>query len=76
MQSLHHRPKREPLSSFSLYEDKAEWSYAEDFPVLGNEEGDVVGEGELARSRGEGDEEVVVDEVVAAESDENQRLVD
>jgi hypothetical protein len=47
----------------------------EDFPVLGDEVGDVVLDGELAGADGEGQEVVIVDEVVAAEGDEHQRVV-
>jgi hypothetical protein len=41
--------------------------------VLGHEVADVVGQRELAGAQGEGDEEVAVHEVVAAEGDEHQR---
>ena len=49
--------------------------YLEDLLVLGDDVADEVGEGELAGAEGEGDEVVVVDEVVAAEGDEHQRPV-
>jgi hypothetical protein len=50
-------------------------SYPEDLPVLRDDEADIVGERVLARARGHGHQVVVVDEVVAAESDEHQGLV-
>ena len=54
---------------------KAEGTDREDFPVLGDEVGDVVLDGELAGADGEGHQVVVVDEVVAAERDEHERVV-
>jgi hypothetical protein len=50
--------------------------YREDLPVLGDEVGDVVLDGKLARADGEGHQVVVVDEVVAAERDEHERVAD
>lgn len=46
-------------------------THVQDFAVLGDDVADVVGEGELSGADGEGDEVVVVDEVVAAEGDED-----
>lgn len=49
--------------------------YHEDFSVFGDDVANVVGEGELAGPGGEGDQVVVVNEIVAAEGDEYERLV-
>lgn len=50
-------------------------SYNEDFAVFGDQVADVVGQGELARPDRVGDQVVVVDEVVAAEGDEDECTV-
>lgn len=49
--------------------------YPENFLVLGNEILGVLRDGELARPCGSGRQEVVVDPIVAAESDEDEGLV-
>lgn len=55
--------------------EKNKNKYHKNFSVLGDDVANVVGEGELAGSGGEGDQVVVVDEVVAAEGDEYKGLV-
>ena len=62
------------MGSWNL--SRVEGIYRQDFPVLGDEVGDVVLDGKLARPDGEGHQVVVVDEVVPAERDEHERIVD
>lgn len=49
--------------------------YHQNFPVLGDEESNIIRQGVLLRSRRVRHQVVVVNEVVPAEGDQNKRLV-